>query len=342
MNNYLLSLEDDPESYLDSMLSILDFMDETKNDKFRPNAYTLRCLLKAWANTDKPEAADNAAKIMKKIHRLWESGDKSLDHSTSYYNIALNKLVRSDFGMARVLEIFRLLQASRFCRPDRISYTSILEACSKSDDSDAAEMAFEYMYELIALYNEKEDVEIMPTLRTYTFAIQALGKNPVFSNVLKSRDLLDHLVEDYETTNHPRLQPNTFPFNHLLNCAANCIGTEREKLNAFQVATQTYNEMRKRTLVEPDSFTYFYWFKCCLNLLPRGDLQMRCISVSFNECIKDGYVNGRILSRVPNQVVIQALEKESKSSSLPSAKNKLERVKMEELPPSWSRRALRM
>jgi hypothetical protein len=334
LNSYLTDLENDPETNLQRMIAIVDYLKESGRTGLQPNAYSFRCLLKAWANNDGHEAALKTVEMIEKIHFLWEAGDVSLEPTNAYYNMALNKLARTDVCIPKVLEILHLLQASRFCYPDSISYTSVIEACSKSNDSEAPEIAMRLVEELHALYYEKGTDDMMPIYRTYTFAIQAMTKNPILINVVKARELLDRLVEEYETSKDGRLRPNSMPYNCVLNCAATCIGNDKDKLNAFQIATQTYNDLRKHKHAKPDSYTYFYWFKCCRSLLPLGELRTKCISFAFAECRKDGLVDERLLNGVPNGLVVSMLEKEPRSLL---REQNYGRVTMKDLPPSWSR-----
>lgn len=325
-----------PDASLQKMLSIVDYMQESGHKELQPNAYTHRCLLQAWAKSDRPEATSKAVESIKKMHALWETGDTAMKAANAHYNIAMNKLVKTGSGIANVLEIFSLLQASRFCGPDTISYTSVIEGYVKSDNPCAPEASLQLLDELTVLYDEKGDADLKPNIRTYSFVIQAMSKNPILSNVVKAREILDRLLEEYEASGDEKIRPNTIPFNYVLHCAAMCIGNEKDKLQAFQVATQTYNDLRKGSHGKPDSYTYSFWFRCCKNLLPTGELRRKCISVAFGECRKDGLVSERLLTAIPQDILVSLLEADSRTSL---QANKSERLKLRDLPASWSRNA---
>lgn len=162
-------------------------------------------------------------------------------------------------------------------------------------------------------------------------AISALAHCPRQGNAAKARDLLTRLVELYETTGDSSLKPNEYPYNYAINCAANTMG--RDKLEAFSIATKTFQEMRNSVLVKPDSFTYAFWIKACNNLLPpRSELHTKCVRFAFEECKKDGLVTKELLNRLQkgsSQKVI--------SSLLGNNTSGYRNLQVHDVPPSWSR-----
>jgi hypothetical protein len=176
----------------------------------------------------------------------------------------------------------------------------------------------------------------MPNLRTYTIVIQALATSPTINNIMRARELLTHSIELFEATGDQQLQPNPFPYNYVLNCAANCIGTEKEKLRSFQVAAQTYNEIRKSSHVRPDSYTYAFWFKACNNLLPQGEIRERGLVYAFDQCKAEGLVSTEALRRLvggtPPDLLSDLLG--IKDGATPSG---YRRITINDLPPHWSR-----
>jgi hypothetical protein len=148
-------------------------------------------------------------------------------------------------------------------------------------------------------------------------------------------------VDLYETTGNESLRPNEYPYNYVINCAANTLGTTKEKIQAFQLATKTYQDMRNSSLVSPDSFTYAFWIKACNNLLPRSsELHTKCVSIAFEQCKKDGLVTNEVLNRLQrgssSKVVGALLESGEVESGHRSGS-----VQVRDLPPIWSRNSLR-
>jgi hypothetical protein len=153
---------------------------------------------------------------------------------------------------------------------------------------------------------------------------------------MKGRDLLSQLNDLYNKSKDPQLRPNAYPYNYLLNSAASCVGDAGDKLKAFQIAAQTYNDIRSSDHISPDSYTYAFWFKLCNHLLPEGDLRRKSITYSFEQCKKDGMLSRavfeRLLSGTPNDILSDILEIKPGISSATFKK-----MKLSDFPPTWSR-----
>ena len=321
-------------SDLENVRSLVDFMELNKSERpeMSPNSFTYTTLLKCLINCRDPDLAEEAEQILIKTEKLWSQGDKSVEPNNRIFNMALNAYAKSDDRGAaqRAVKLLRRMKSSKMCPPDNISYTSTLECLSKSADPNAPLLAIELLDELFELYRESLDPSHLPNLRTFTMAILTLSKNN--GSVSKARALLKQLLEMYERTQDPQLRPNEFPYNYVLNCAAN---TLEDQSMAFKIATETYQEMRKSELVRPDCFTYAFWLKCCNNLLPRGELRNKCVKYAFEECKSDGLVTNELLTRLfqgsPPEVVDSLLDLKEKTN--------YRLLRIDDLPPAWSRNA---
>jgi hypothetical protein len=216
---------------------------------------------------------------------------------------------------------------------DIISYTSVMECYANSADPNASLAAVELLE--TCFEKSTKDPSLRPNLRTFTMAILALARCPRQGNALKARELLTRLVELYERTGDASLKPNEYPYNYVLNCAANTMGPD--KLDAFSIATKTFQEMRNSTLVQPDSFTYAFWVKACNNLLPpRSELHTKCVSFAFEECKKDGFVTNEVLTRLQQGSSANVIQ-----SLLGSNTKGYRNLQVQDLSPSWSRNTKR-
>eukprot|EP00536_Pseudo-nitzschia_multiseries_P016341 jgi/Psemu1/292479/fgenesh1_pg.1080_\ len=325
---------------LGKILNIFRFMDKHKEEQpaIVPDCFTYHCVLRALGNSNQQNTAEHAVQTLEKMHALWEEGDESLRPATAYYNIAINKIAKNggNGNPQKAIDVLNLLELSRFCDPDIISYTTAIECFSKSTDPSAAERSLDLFYDAWRIYQEKENPKMKPNLRTYTMVILSLSKNPTLENIVKARDLLSQLNELYNKTKDSELRPNAYPYNYLLNSAASCVGDAGDKLKAFKIAAQTYNEVRTSDYISPDSYTYAFWFKLCNHLLPEGDLRKKSITYSFEQCKKDGMLSRAVLERLlkgtPHDILSEILELESRPSS-----SSYKQIKLGDLPPTWSR-----
>ena len=325
---------------LDRILEIVEHMEKIGEDhpKLKPDSFSYNVVMKAWLQSKRPEAPLRALEALLSTHELWASGDTSADQSNRPYNIVINALAKSKKRVdpRKAYDLFLKLQASRECKPDIITYTSVIECFSKSDDLEAMDMSLNLLRQAQAEYERTGSPTLMPNMRTYSMVISAANTNPTLKNALRARELLVELLALCDKTQHPDLEPNAFPFNYVLNCAANCIGSVEEKVKAFQAAAQTYNDLRKRDNVSPDSYTYGFWFKCCNNLLPVGEVRTKGVSLSFQQCKADGLVSAenlrRLLAGTPPEVVRSILDLDYQASPFD-----YRQLTIDDLPPDWSR-----
>ena len=334
LNAYLRS-KLPPDQILEKVNELVKEMSDAgqKNPSVRPNSFTYYTQAKAWIQSGQDDACLHADALLQKIEHCWKKGDRSLKVSNIVSNMVINLHAKSGNELAARsgLDILNRMKASKLCHPDNISYTSVLECLSKSRDMQAPQQAMALFEELNHAYERTKDVTLMPNLRTYTMTILTFANN--HGNVTQARDLLSRLVELYEVTRDPQLRPNEYAYNYVLNCAANSLSYTQE---AFIVATETYQEMRKSSLVQPDSYTYAFWLKCCSKLLPPGELRHKCVTYAFEECCKGGLLTNEVLTRlfqgVPPSVVDQLLDLPRKGPSYRT-------LRASDLPPSWSRNA---
>ncbi|CAJ1955301.1 unnamed protein product [Cylindrotheca closterium] len=324
----------DRSKSLDKMIKIIDYMEANSKEHpvMKPDGFTYNTLLKAWVQSNRKDAVEEAEKV---LFRMQEAS--GILPTSRHYNVVINALAKCRNPDAhKAYNLLRQLQALDSYTPDIITYTSVIECCSKSSDPHAAEIGLELFEEANDLYRGTGDKGIMPNLFSYTVTIRALSTNPTPENVRIARDLLEKLVATYAETLDDSLCPTTYPFNYVINCAANCVGSHDEKLRAFKIAAKTYNEIRSSEIIQPDSFTYAFWFKCCNNLLPEGDIRTKGLTFAFEQCKRSGLVSSealrRLLAGTPSKLATSLLGIPFNTSPLV-----YRQYTLEDFPPGWSR-----
>jgi pentatricopeptide repeat protein len=322
---------------LEKALHLVQYMENNYQTQpsIKPNTFTYKTLMKCWIQSGEPNVAESVEKVLLQMEQLWKEGDYAVEPNNRIFNMVINAYAKSDdfFAARKAFDLLGRMKTSSKCQPDIISYTSVMECLSKSADPKAVQQAEELLDEAFRRYEETKDPALMPNLRTFTMAILTLAKN--HGSVVKARALLTQCMDLYIETKNPLLLPNEYPYNYVLNCAANTLENQQE---AFKIATQTYQEMRQSKTVNPDSFTYAFWLKCCNNLLPESDLRTKCVSYAFEECKKEGLVSKEVLTRLfqGNRPTVVNLLLENQTNRQP-----YRNVKVQDLPPAWSRRTAR-
>ena len=300
----------------------------------------LHLSLQSWVQSGEPDALVQAEAILSKMEKL-TSRNKAVHVTNRNFNVVINAYAKSKDWLAasKAHRLLKRMEESNQVQPDIYTYTSVMECYSKSSDPNASVMAEELLESAFERYERTRDPSVMPNLRTFTMAIQALAQCPRQGNALKARELLTRLTERYESTKDESLRPNEYPYNYVINCAANTMGTTEEKIQAFHIATRTYQEMRNSSLVEPDSFTYAFWIKACNNLLPRAsELHTKCISIALEQCKKDGLVTNEVLNRLKQGSSAKVVQSLLGVDEIKSGHGNLQ---VQDLPPVWSRNTQR-
>jgi pentatricopeptide repeat protein len=331
----------DKELGLQKALALVQYMDDHCGEQpaIRPNSFTYHTLLKCWIQSGRKDLAEQAEQILIKMEQMWNQGeDDSLTPNNRIFNMVINAYAKSKdrYAARKACTILQRMKSSQLpsCQPDVVSYTSVMECLSKSSDPTAPARVEELLSDMLARYNTSGNEKDRPNARTFTMAILTLAKSN--GSAVRARALLTQLVELYKSSKNKHVgrdkssmadsddynRPSEYAYNYVLNCAANTL-RQADKLGAFQIATQTYQEMRHSNLVKPDSFTYAFWLKCCNNLLPAGsELRTKCVSYAFEECKERGLVSDVVLSRLfqgnPPSLV-DALLKQSAAPSFSAA-----------------------
>lgn len=313
---------------------IVNFMEDNSVDQpaIAPDSFTYNTLMKAWIKSGESDLAQQSEQILRKMETLWQRGDDRVEPTKRHFNVVMNAYAKScdPFASRKALDLLqRMKEGSFHSKPDIISYTSAIECFSRSADPKASETVLCLLDEAFASHEETGDPAMRPNLRTFTMVILTLAN--CNGSIVVARNLLTRLVGLYEETRDEALMPNTYPYNYVLNCAANTI---ENKLQAFRLATQTYQEMRESKYTSPDSYTYAFWLKCCNNLLKENkDLKSKCMFYAFDECRKEGLVSNTVLNRLQRGIPPTTLEE---WLGVPKRKSGFWDLKVNELPAEWS------
>lgn len=320
---------------LKQIRNLVKFMESSCDEQpaIRPDSFTYNTLMKAWIRSGQSDMPQEAESILRKMEVLWESGCEGVEPTNRHFNVVINAYAKSSdpFASTKALDLLQRMKGGHIrSKPDIITYTSVIECFSKSADPDASKVVNDLLEEAFAVHKETGDPAMRPNLRTFTMVILTMAN--CNGSIADASALLTRLVGLYEETKDEALMPNAYPYNYVINCAAN---QQEDKMQAFRLATQTYQEMRKSSIVSPDSYTYAFWFKCCNNLLKEDkELKAKCMFFAFEECKKDGLVSNTVINRLQRGIPPNVLEE---WLGIAKRKNGFRDLKVNELPPGWSR-----
>jgi hypothetical protein len=180
-------------------------------------------VLTAWArfrgkNGDKNGsnvAVQKAAQLIKRMEWLFQRGNALAEPNAITYNIFISVLAQSSDPDAsdRALEMLETMKTldrehgRAKCRPDCVTYTTIINALANKPDGKeaAADSAIQLLTELEQLYEETNDPAYRPNIQTYC------------SVSVDFACLVNHKCKS-------RFQWSA-PSPHILHCPSHCIRT---------------------------------------------------------------------------------------------------------------------
>lgn len=186
-----LSSVDKPKCAERAMV-LLERMKELELEGMGPNARTYTSVLTALAKSGTWDACERARRLLNEMEVEYEEGNAVLRPSTIHYNTVLNAYARSPRA-DKALKAARFLQLmqqhpSVHCRPDIISYNSLLMACANAFGNGALkDKSFDIAMDTFKAAMTQTDGSVRPTSTTFSHFMKAsrrlLGK-PQQKNVL--------------------------------------------------------------------------------------------------------------------------------------------------------------
>jgi hypothetical protein len=244
--------------------------DAETNHMVKPNAVTYTTLINCWAQSDAEGAAERASRILDEMELLAEKGDQ---------------------GMT----------------PGAYAYCGVISAWGKVGRVDVvldilnrAEQAYT---------SEKSNPRI--NYACYNATINAIAKSNRTNKAEEAVAILKRLKLQYSKYNRRDLAPTAPSYSSVLNaCAYTLSDNESEKVHAFQIAQDTFQEMLHS--IEPTPQCYLNFLVACERLLPPDERREAIINSLFLECKRRGLLNRllqskfeRVMSKGPNRTAPQ-------------------------------------
>jgi pentatricopeptide repeat protein len=213
-------------------------------------------VIDAWSKSRRREAPDRALKLLREMQALSDSGHTEVSPNI----ITFNSVISSFASQGRVDEAQSLLdemkQGGATPRPDAISYSTVIYACSKSRQRHACERASGLLNEMISLSNQGH-VEVKPTTRTYASVILAWGNSRHPDGAKEAHAIFENMLALYEQGDQ-NCRPNTI----IVNCLLRAWSRSTES-GAAPKAQALFEWMQQEVIkgnmhVQPDSTTYFH------------------------------------------------------------------------------------
>ncbi len=288
-------------------LKLLDVMEEGGI----ADVISYNAVIHAWARCGSKECGDMAESILKRMKKKYENEQKE--------EVAV---VGNGADQGSTTFIY-----SPSIRPNFRSYSSVIDAWSRSTLPNAPRRAEAILDEMEKAYFETRDTSIQPNTVTYSSVINAHARSRDMENkAVAALQVLKRMQEVYNSGVNKNAQPSIVSYNSVLNACATTYGTVRRYKSqrrdddedevfdqssdllyddaveevisesqslALGIVKMLYTELiNSNSEIHPDHFTYGTVLKACANLMSPGDDEATTfIREVFEQCCEDGQVS---------------------------------------------------
>lgn len=224
------------------LLEHMEKMYNAGNLDVKPDVFSYTAVMSAWAATatkggargdgEEKDVIDKAMILLHKMEQACALGDDNICPNAVTYTVMINILARSGKSGAALNAHEILVQMENQYRrsgtsnggklneklkPDRICYTSVIDAYARCEEDHAGEKAVELLNHMIMLSEEMGHVDVRPDKKTYCSVISALGKSRARGAADMAQRILNDMEELYYACGYDDVAPNTIVFNAVID-----------------------------------------------------------------------------------------------------------------------------
>ncbi len=306
-----------------------DFLD------VKPDSYTYNTMITGWLRSDLGiVSAENAEALLQRMVKKYLDGDIDLEPNQKIFSSIIDKWAKSDpkknVAVKRSIDLLHLMESlyESGCdqlRPDKITYTNIIDAIARSRSPTGAEMALSLLEKMETKY-QNGDRHIQPSAQTYSCTLLSLLNSNMDNKHIIAQNIPKRMKEI-------GVDPNAFTWNYIIHVASMVGGNEQKKMEAFKVALGAFQALRKSEEHNTDSYTYTFFLKAINHLMPQSVMRSSIIKETFLECVNEGKVNDQVLSRL----VFAIPQEEAREIIGPIRISDIRNVKAHHVPRDWGR-----
>jgi pentatricopeptide repeat protein len=255
------------------------------------NSKFFSSLIYSLSQTEAPDAPIVAERIVSDLLERQHS-----DVTTEICNALIQCWGRSEISdphrrALRANEILTDMMEGKYslcATPDVITFSSVIDIWAKSGDSEAPDRAEAVLRQMSGIAK--------PNVKTYTATIQAHARGQDRDKAKRAQEVLQRMKGDYKNGNLDA-EPNIYVYNAVLNAAEFTVGNESELEVAFQVACETFDEVRSSETLKPDHVTYGTFMGVISQLMPKSNIRDDMVQLVFRRCCLDGQLSSMVLKK---------------------------------------------
>ncbi|CAJ1967027.1 unnamed protein product [Cylindrotheca closterium] len=336
------------------------------NDNVEADTFSYNGVLDAWANSGREDGIDKIVQIYHHMEGLQKQG-KDIQPTIRTVNAILNAYAKVVSSYSRVshaqnrrtdkIEDYSEAAFDLFDKtkkkadeigdsawlPDVMTYTILMDICSKCGTYKATQKAEELLKELKEKFAKTKQNNLKPNFRTYTALLTAWSRTRSDESPTRVEELLDEmksnpaaqpnartytsaiqcwgksqdsqkakrvlkLLLDMKNSQKSDARPTIMTYNAAIDACAKCVGSREEQTEALKISFAILKSAEADDAVEVNSMTYSMVLHAVTKLLPAGPECSQVASALFEKAKKNGFVDQSVMRNVRSCVGPQKME----------------------------------
>ena len=249
------------------------------NAEIKPNLVTYNLALAAISRSREKWLGERAEVILDRMQDLYEAGDKEVRPDALSYGAAIRAHASArKKGSGSIRRAGELLQRQiadfrsghNAAKPNRIIFSTVINALSKRFTPAAAEKACVLLGELEGLRRFTGDVtdeDLVPDTALYNSLLKTLSKNQSPENSIKAEEIVRQMGREENAASRPNLRT----YNTLINCWAHSESKDVGGTKALLLLEKLEGLYQAgNNALKPDDVTYNTVIKCLARSLQDG------------------------------------------------------------------------
>jgi pentatricopeptide repeat protein len=311
---------------------------ENGNPDVKPDSRSFSHIIDYYSRSRERDAGKKAEWLLTGMIKMYEKG-----YSKVFPNIFPFTAVIATYAKAQdmnagvnaervfnLLEEFHMKHQIRGLAPNTFVMNTVLHAWSKSAHPMPGKRAGEILSYMDAKFREG-NTALDPNTRSYGLVLASWSKSLCPEKAVKAREVLDRMREASKRSDVVAM--NVHCYNAVINAAAFTEGDLSVRINAFNIASATLEELLEYESFDAISSSFGTYIKACGKLsLPRAMVEP-AIAKAFKRCQELGLVNDFVLTQVRYSTCTSQYQ--ALLGEFVKTKKIGERLTMSEIPESW-------
>eukprot|EP00591_Stephanopyxis_turris_P015922 CAMPEP_0195543280 /NCGR_PEP_ID=MMETSP0794_2-20130614/52038_1 /TAXON_ID=515487 /ORGANISM="Stephanopyxis turris, Strain CCMP 815" /LENGTH=476 /DNA_ID=CAMNT_0040677437 /DNA_START=62 /DNA_END=1492 /DNA_ORIENTATION=- len=292
----------------ENILREMEYAYEMGDENVQPNRESFKIAIEAWTQSGAKDSIERSIRILEWTVDLIKSGknlearidtesfDLVFREITNSRNVTVHEAKLAEGLLNLMEEVCTCTKGFETVNLHTSCYIIAIHTWTRSRAMGSARRSVQILQRMAHLYIEGHN-NIVPDAVCFNYVFDALAKSGELGTVNRAKEIFQ-LMKGLYQSGCIESKPDVFSYSSLLSVCAYSKGDKNDKFEAFEFAMEILEEIGESDSVFPNHVTYGTALRACTNLLPICMQRQNIAEKIFNECRKNGQVNGKVLSQL--------------------------------------------